>query len=367
MSLFENSSKNSGVYHDAQTLRNFQSVMRPFVLRRLKSDVLKQMVPKREVVIKVNLEAEQRAIYNGILTKWKDSQVAKSKQGVWEDGLLQRVANSDITSIFTQLRKAANHSLLIRTRYSDETIKRIAPVASNSGYFGNHCRTELALAELSTMSDHAVHDVCSSIATIRHLALPQEALFESAKVQKLLQLLDELLPAGHRILLFSQWTQILDVLQDALQAKSYLWCRLDGSSKVEDRQAIIDEFNTNTSIGVFLISTRAGGVGINLTSADTVIIHDVDFNPQIDKQAQDRCHRVGQTKPVTVYRLVAVGTVDESVFECALRKEALANDALSGASESEPVTDKKEETREILRAMMQAVRQNGSFSETFSP
>ncbi len=204
------------------------------------------------------------------------------------------------------------------------------------------------------MSDHAVHDVCSSIATIRHLALPQEALFESAKVQKLLQLLDELLPAGHRILLFSQWTQILDVLQDALQAKSYLWCRLDGSSKVEDRQAIIDEFNTNTSIGVFLISTRAGGVGINLTSADTVIIHDVDFNPQIDKQAQDRCHRVGQTKPVTVYRLVAVGTVDESVFECALRKEALANDALSGASESEPVTDKKEETREILRAMMQA-------------
>jgi SNF2 family DNA or RNA helicase len=102
MSLFENSSKNrcvklrlplycpltslfsllfrSGVHHDAQTLRNFQSVMRPFVLRRLKSDVLKQMVPKREVVIKVNLEAEQRAIYNSILTKWKDSQVAKSKQ-----------------------------------------------------------------------------------------------------------------------------------------------------------------------------------------------------------------------------------------------------------------------------------------------
>jgi SWI/SNF-related matrix-associated actin-dependent regulator 1 of chromatin subfamily A len=204
------------------------------------------------------------------------------------------------------------------------------------------------------MSDHAVHDVCSSIGTIRHLALPEQVLFESAKVQKLLQLLEELLPAGHRILLFSQWTQILDVLQDALQAKSYLWCRLDGSSKVEDRQSIIDEFNTNTSIGVFLISTRAGGVGINLTSADTVIIHDVDFNPQIDKQAQDRCHRVGQTKPVTVYRLVAVGTVDESVFECASRKEALANDALSGANDSESAPDKKEETREILRAMMQA-------------
>ncbi len=204
------------------------------------------------------------------------------------------------------------------------------------------------------MSDHAVHDVCSSIGTMRHLALPEQALFESAKVQKLLQLLEELLPAGHRILLFSQWTQILDVLQDALQAKSYSWCRLDGGSKVEDRQSIIDEFNTNTSIGVFLISTRAGGVGINLTSADTVIIHDVDFNPQIDKQAQDRCHRVGQTKPVTVYRLVAVGTVDESVFECALRKEALANDALSGTNDNESAPDKKEETREILRAMMQA-------------
>jgi SWI/SNF-related matrix-associated actin-dependent regulator 1 of chromatin subfamily A len=221
-------------------------------------------------------------------------------------------------------------------------------------FIGARHRTELALAELNTMSDHAVHDVCSSIGTIRHLALPQQVLFESAKVQKLLQLLEELLPAGHRVLLFSQWTQILDVLQDALQAKSYLWCRLDGSSKVEDRQSIIDEFNTNTSIGVFLISTRAGGVGINLTSADTVIIHDVDFNPQIDKQAQDRCHRVGQTKPVTVYRLVAVGTVDESVFECAMRKETLANDALSGTNDGESAPDKKEETREILRAMMQA-------------
>ena len=102
--------------------------MRPFVLRRLKSDVLKQMVPKREVVIKVNMEEEQRAIYNGILTRWKQSQVAKAKQvrgsssapqlwvlcnvkgqGAWEDGLLERVAGSDITSIFTQLRKAANH------------------------------------------------------------------------------------------------------------------------------------------------------------------------------------------------------------------------------------------------------------------
>jgi SWI/SNF-related matrix-associated actin-dependent regulator 1 of chromatin subfamily A len=216
------------------------------------------------------------------------------------------------------------------------------------------CRTELALTELNSMSDHAVHDVCSSIATIRHLALPEKALFESAKVAKLLQLLEELLPAGHRTLLFSQWTQILDVLQDALQAKGYVWCRLDGGSKVEDRQSIIDEFNTNTSIGVFLISTRAGGVGINLTSADTVIIHDVDFNPQIDKQAQDRCHRVGQTKPVTVYRLVAAGTVDESVYDCASRKEALANDALSGGIESDDAPDKKAETREILRAMMQA-------------
>ena len=220
--------------------------------------------------------------------------------------------------------------------------------------FDGCCRTELALAELNSMSDHAVHDVCSSIATIRHLALPEQALFESAKIAKLLQLLEELLPCGHRTLLFSQWTQILDVLQDALQAKGYVWCRLDGGSKVEDRQSIIDEFNTNTSIGVFLISTRAGGVGINLTSADTVIIHDVDFNPQIDKQAQDRCHRVGQTKPVTVYRLVAAGTVDESVFDCASRKEALANDALSGSNEGDAAPDKKEETREILRAMMQA-------------
>ncbi|KDO16341.1 hypothetical protein SPRG_18129, partial [Saprolegnia parasitica CBS 223.65] len=109
----------------------------------------------------------------------------------------------------------------------------------------------------------------------------------------------------------------------------YKFIRLDGSTTVSDRQALIDQFNEDTSIFVFLLSTRAGGLGINLTAADTVILHDLDFNPTIDAQACDRCHRIGQTKPVTIYKLVASDTVDQAIYNIAEQKTQL-NDAVLG-------------------------------------
>ena len=149
-------------------------------------------------------------------------------------------------------------------------------------------------------------------------------LFSSAKIRYLDELLPTLFEAGSKVLLFSQWTMTLDILEWYMHLKGFSYVRLDGSTKVEDRLTIVDRFNDpNSGVFAFLLSTRAGGQGLNLVGADVVVLHDVDFNPQVDRQAEDRCHRLGQTKPVTVYRLVTKGTVDENVLNIADRKLAL--------------------------------------------
>ncbi|GMN61876.1 hypothetical protein TIFTF001_030965 [Ficus carica] len=126
------------------------------------------------------------------------------------------------------------------------------------------------------------------------------------------------------------------------------------STQVTDRQTIVDTFNNDTSIFACLLSTRAGGQGLNLTGADTVVIHDMDFNPQIDRQAEDRCHRIGQTKPVTIYRLVVKGTVDENVYEIAKRKLVLDAAVLENGMEMDNEGgDAPEKTMgEILSALL---------------
>ncbi|KKA16166.1 hypothetical protein T310_10257, partial [Rasamsonia emersonii CBS 393.64] len=141
-------------------------------------------------------------------------------------------------------------------------------------------------------------------------------------------LLDRLVPClmskGHKILIFSQFKTQLDLLQDwATQLRSWKCCRIDGAVSQADRQAQIKAFNTDDNYKIFLLSTRAGGQGINLTAADTVILYDSDWNPQQDLQAQDRAHRIGQTKPVIVYRLATKGTVEQTLLEKADSKRRL--------------------------------------------
>jgi len=140
-------------------------------------------------------------------------------------------------------------------------------------------------------------------------------------------MLDRLVPAlrrgGHKILLFSTMTQMLDILMDYCQLRDFNFCRLDGAMSLDERQVEIERFNTDPDYFMFLISTRAGGLGLNLMAADTVIIFDSDWNPQVDLQAQDRCHRIGQTKPVVIYRFIARGTIDEQIIERATAKRRL--------------------------------------------
>lgn len=138
----------------------------------------------------------------------------------------------------------------------------------------------------------------------------------------LMQLLQALMSRQHRTLVFSQMARMLDLIEEALEERAITYCRIDGSFSQTDRQAQIDEFN-GSKVPVFLLSTRAGGLGLNLTAADTVIFYDSDWNPQMDLQAQDRVHRIGQTKPVLIYRLGTSLSVESLMLDRAARKRRL--------------------------------------------
>ncbi|KAG0339177.1 hypothetical protein BG004_006931 [Podila humilis] len=152
----------------------------------------------------------------------------------------------------------------------------------------------------------------------------EELLNSSGKMLVLNRILPPLFERGHKVLIFSQFTTMLDIIEDwAENYKSWPCCRIDGTVKQDDRRRQIAEFNSSPQLKLFLLSTRAGGLGINLTSADTVIIFDSDWNPQMDLQAQDRVHRIGQTKPVMIYRLVTANTFESKIIERAASKRKL--------------------------------------------
>lgn len=153
---------------------------------------------------------------------------------------------------------------------------------------------------------------------------------DSGKLAKLDQLLFKMKEEGHRVLLYFQMTRMIDLMEEYLTYRNYKYCRLDGSTKLEDRRDTVADFQTRPDIFIFLLSTRAGGLGINLTSADTVIFYDSDWNPTIDSQAMDRAHRLGQTRQVTVYRLITRGTIEERIRKRAMQKEEVQRVVIQG-------------------------------------
>ncbi|ODV61341.1 chromatin-remodeling ATPase INO80 ASCRUDRAFT_34195, partial [Ascoidea rubescens DSM 1968] len=157
---------------------------------------------------------------------------------------------------------------------------------------------------------------------------------DSGKLSRLDELLVELKENDHRVLLYFQMTRMMDLMEEYLTYRQYTYIRLDGSSKLDDRRDLVNDWQTKPEIFVFLLSTRAGGLGINLTAADTVIFYDSDWNPTIDSQAMDRAHRLGQTRQVTVYRLLVRGTIEERMRDRAKQKEHVQQVVMEGKSTS---------------------------------
>ncbi|KAI9280180.1 SNF2 family N-terminal domain-containing protein [Umbelopsis sp. AD052] len=157
-----------------------------------------------------------------------------------------------------------------------------------------------------------------------------DLILDSGKLHKLDKLLEQLKAEGHRCLIYFQMTRMIDLMEEYISYKQYKYMRLDGSSKISDRRDMVTDWQTRPEIFIFLLSTRAGGLGINLTAADTVIFYDSDWNPTVDQQAMDRAHRLGQTKQVTVYRLITKGTIEERILMRAKQKDEIQKVVISG-------------------------------------
>lgn len=202
-------------------------------------------------------------------------------------------------------------------------------------------KDELALVESKQdPANYPAHNLLpkpvSERARYTNIEVPSMRRFvtDSGKLAKLDELLRTLKEEGHRVLLYFQMTRMIDLMEEYLTYRNYKYLRLDGSTKLEDRRDTVHDFQTRPEIFIFLLSTRAGGLGINLTSADTVIFYDSDWNPTIDSQAMDRAHRLGQTKQVTVYRMITRGTIEERIRKRAMQKEEVQRVVISGGSGS---------------------------------
>ncbi|CAI7837625.1 unnamed protein product, partial [Closterium sp. NIES-54] len=247
-----------------EVVQQLHKVLRPFLLRRLKSDVERGLPPKKETILKVGMSEVQRNYYRALLQK--DIEVLNS------GGERSRLLN-----IAMQLRKCCNHPYLFQ--------------GAEPG---------------------------PPFITDEHL------IEASGKMVLLDRLLPKLKARDSRVLIFSQMTRLLDILEDYCMFRGHQYCRIDGNTGGDEREAAIEEFNKEGSeTFIFLLSTRAGGLGINLATADIVIIYDSDWNPQADLQAMDRAHRIGQKKEVQVFRFCTEHTIEEKVIERAYKKLAL--------------------------------------------
>jgi DNA helicase INO80 len=211
-------------------------------------------------------------------------------------------------------------------------------ISMRNALFGVSEKTELALLETKKDTTVSVRSTLPQPTNKKgrytHIEVPsmQRFVTDSGKLAKLDALLKELKQGNHRVLLYFQMTRMIDLMEEYLTYRSYKYCRLDGSTKLEDRRDTVSDFQKDDSIFIFLLSTRAGGLGINLTAADTVIFYDSDWNPTIDSQAMDRAHRLGQTRQVTVYRLITRGTIEERIRKRALQKEEVQRVVISGGA-----------------------------------
>ncbi|KAL9295296.1 Chromatin-remodeling ATPase INO80 [Arabidopsis thaliana] len=186
--------------------------------------------------------------------------------------------------------------------------------------------SELPVVQPALQLTHRIFGSCPPMQSFD----PAKLLTDSGKLQTLDILLKRLRAGNHRVLLFAQMTKMLNILEDYMNYRKYKYLRLDGSSTIMDRRDMVRDFQHRSDIFVFLLSTRAGGLGINLTAADTVIFYESDWNPTLDLQAMDRAHRLGQTKDVTVYRLICKETVEEKILHRASQKNTVQQLVMTG-------------------------------------
>jgi len=262
---------------DKDAQNRLRSKIRPFVLRRLKRDVIPELPPRTDSVLHIELDEIERGVYDAVRAATKKDITEKLAKG---SGVLAAL------EALLRLRQAACHAQLV----------------------------------------------------------PGQNAESSSKIERLLEALEEAKADGHKALVFSQWTSLLDLVEPHLKKAEIPFARLDGSTR--DRAGVVNTFQSENGPPVMLVSLKAGGTGLNLTAADHVFLLDPWWNPAVEDQAADRAHRIGQDKPVMVYRMVAKDTVEERIFALQHKKRALADVALGNADHGGGIT--KEELLALL-------------------
>jgi superfamily II DNA or RNA helicase len=263
---------------NAEAGKRLRDKIRPFVLRRMKRDVLPDLPPRTDSLLYVELDEGERAVYDAVRAATQKDVIEQLSHG----GSVLHALEA-----LLRLRQASCHSGLVPGQVADR----------------------------------------------------------SSKVDRLLETLEEIVAEEHKALVFSQWTSLLDRVQPALEAAGLRYSRLDGSTR--DRAAVVSEFQSQDGPPVLLISLKAGGTGLNLTAADHVFLMDPWWNPAVEDQAKDRAHRIGQERPVMVYRMVAKDTVEERILALQEKKRALVDVALGEAGAAGALT--RDDLLELLR------------------
>ncbi|XP_027587544.1 SWI/SNF-related matrix-associated actin-dependent regulator of chromatin subfamily A containing DEAD/H box 1 [Pipra filicauda] len=305
------SAEEQSVY-EKERIAHAKQIIKPFILRRVKDEVLKQLPPKKDLIELCAMSEKQEQLYFDLLNRLKKTIKSNEK-------------NSDMGNAMMQLRKMANHPLLHRQYYTTDKLRTMSMLMLKEP---THCdaNPDLIFEDMTVMTDFELHLLCKQYSHISDFKLDMDQILDSGKFRALERILSDLKEKGDRVVLFSQFTMMLDILEVFLKHRQHRYIRLDGKTQIPDRIHLIDNFNTDMEIFVFLLSTKAGGLGINLTSANVVILHDIDCNPYNDKQAEDRCHRVGQTREVKVIKLISKGTIEESMLKISQQKLKLEQD-----------------------------------------
>jgi SNF2 family DNA or RNA helicase len=252
-------------------LEILQARIRPLILRRTKKEVLKELPEKQEQIVYNEMTNKQSIVYKEILNRVK----ADVEETIEKEGERSGKSKIQILSALLRLRQICNHPQLVDPKLNEEDM--------------------------------------------------------SSKLNQFNELIDEIVEGGEKVLVFSQFTKMLDILQKSLEGKNIEFVRLDGSTK--NRQEVVDNFNEDKKIKVFLISLKAGGVGLNLTSASSVFIYDPWWNPQAENQAIDRAHRIGQEKTVNVYKFITKNSIEEKILKLQERKGNLFDNIVTENTE----------------------------------
>lgn len=384
--------ENRGSGLNAHQIQRLHMILKPFMLRRIKKDVQNELGSKIERNIYCDLAPRQKRLYRGLKDKLPGLELLKNGNDSALMNLVmqfRKVCNHpellerteiDSPLVFTTPERMSNGAslfgsiirplpsalslpqsrLLLNDRIPGRRVDLTVPSfdylhlktgelqegmvqLSHDSFITQRLPCAAPLRVLSgasqlpaidapPLSPPLLNELSPDLAKSINIPSMEKFIKDCGKLGALDELLKQLKAEGHRVLIYNQMTRMIDLLEEYLQFRGHSYLRLDGSTNIGVRRDLVHAWQTDESIFCFLLSTRAGGLGINLTAADTVIFYDSDWNPTVDQQAMDRAHRLGQTKQVTVYRLITKGTIEERIQQRAQQKDQIHKVVIAGGS-----------------------------------